>query len=94
MPKEKDARFFSVASVAFTGELQAWPSQSCLVGAPTARTGLLQIHLYTQYPFLCNFVQHCPKEYNIICDYFNFFLHFSIAFRICITNFISIAHIF
>ena len=34
----------------------------------------------TQYPFLNIFVQNCPKVYNMICDYFNFFLHFSIAY--------------
>ena len=33
-----------------------------------------------QYPFLSIFVQNCPKVYNMICDYFNFFLHFSIAY--------------
>ena len=34
----------------------------------------------SQYPFLSIFVQNCPKVYNMICDYFNFFLHFSIAY--------------
>ena len=33
-----------------------------------------------QYPFLGIFVQNCPKLYNMICDYFDFFLHFSIAY--------------
>ena len=33
-----------------------------------------------QYPFVGIFVQNCPKLYNMICDYFNFFLHFSIAY--------------
>ena len=31
----------------------------------------------TQYPFLSIFVQNCTKVNNMICDYFNFFLHFS-----------------
>ena len=35
---------------------------------------------FSQYPFLGISVQNCPKVYNMICDYFNFFLHFSIAY--------------
>ena len=35
---------------------------------------------YSQYPFLSIFVQNCSNVYNMICDYFNFFLHFSIAY--------------
>ena len=35
---------------------------------------------FSQCPFLSIFVQNCPKVYNMICDYFNFFLHFSIAY--------------
>ena len=45
----------------------------------------------TQYPFLSIFVQNCPKVYNMICDYFNFFLHFSIAY---IKSFQDMYHIF
>ena len=39
-----------------------------------------RVFLVAQYLFLSIFVQNCPKVYNMICDYFNFFLHFSIAY--------------
>ena len=37
-----------------------------------------QFFNFSQYPLLSIFIQNSPKVYNMICDYFNFFLHFSI----------------